>query len=65
MSTHTDKDSDLSGDYARDEHEGGYGADYARHSEEPGPAVRGDTYGKADETDVPEPDSPHIGKASE
>ena len=59
------EDSDLSGDYARDKHEGGYGADYARHSEEPGTAVRGETYGTTEKDDVVDDESIHIGKASE
>lgn len=65
MATKPDEDSDLSGEYARDKHRGGYGADYARHSEEPGPAVRGDNYGTADKDDVEDQDSIHIGKATE
>lgn len=60
-----EEDSDLSGEHARDEHKGGYGSDYARHSEEPGAGVRGDNYGKAEKDDAENPDSEDIGKASE
>lgn len=37
-------ETDLGGDYARDEYPLGLGGDYARESHEPGTAARGDQY---------------------
>jgi hypothetical protein len=56
-----DRDTDLSGDYARDTHQGGFGDQYAREKHEEGP-------GDADDLDATEKmhvDDVKIGKASE
>jgi len=42
------EDADLTGDYARDKHRGGYGDDYAREDPSQPSAARGDTYGVAE-----------------
>jgi len=70
MDDKKNSDTNLGGDWARDDYEKGYGGDYAREDHTQPAGARGDFYGsesdaKDEKSEVPPNDHSVIGKASE
>jgi len=66
MDNNKNSDTNLGGDWARDDYKDGYGGDYAREDHTHPAGARGDFYGSDEKVDEePEVSDSVIGKASE